>query len=39
MDLCNLEECLDLLNLIEENPKISQIELAKKSTSSLGKVR
>ena len=38
MDIDNSEECLDLLHLIEENPSISQRELAKKSGLSLGKV-
>jgi EPS-associated MarR family transcriptional regulator len=38
MDINNSEECLDLLQLIEEDSRISQRELARKSGLSLGKV-
>ena len=38
MDVYNSEECLDLLQLIEEDSNISQRELAQKSGLSLGKV-
>jgi EPS-associated MarR family transcriptional regulator len=38
MDVYNSEECLNLLQLIEENSNISQRALAKKSGLSLGKV-
>jgi EPS-associated MarR family transcriptional regulator len=38
MDVYNSEECLDLLQLIQEHADISQRQMAKKSGLSLGKV-
>lgn len=38
MDVCNFEECLDLIYFIEENSNIFQRELAKELGLSLGKV-